>query len=44
MWLAIAIILVLLWAGGFIVFHVAAFAIHILLIVALVAFVVHFIF
>ncbi len=41
MWLAIAIILLLLWVGGFLVFHIAAFALHILIIVAIVAFVIH---
>jgi hypothetical protein len=41
MWLALAVILVLLWIGGFVLFHVAAFALHILLIVAVVALVIH---
>jgi hypothetical protein len=41
MWLWLAIILVLLWVGGFLVFHIAAFALHILLIVAVVAIVIH---
>ena len=41
MWLAIAIILILLWVGGFLLFHIAAFALHILLIIAAVALVVH---
>jgi hypothetical protein len=41
MWLALAIILLLLWVGGFLVFHIAAFALHILIIVAIVAFVIH---
>ena len=41
MWLALAIILILLWVGGFLLFHVAAFALHILLIVAAVALVIH---
>jgi hypothetical protein len=43
MWLALAIILVLLWVGGFLIFHIAAFALHILLIVAVVVFVIHLI-
>jgi hypothetical protein len=43
MWLALAIILLLLWVGGFLVFHIAAFAIHILIIVAIVAFAIHII-
>jgi hypothetical protein len=37
MWLALAIILILLWVGGFLIFHIAAFALHILIIVAVVA-------
>ena len=41
MWLALAIILILLWVGGFLLFHLAAFFLHILLIVAAVALIVH---
>jgi hypothetical protein len=41
MWLALAIILILLWVGGFLLFHIAAFALHILLIIAAVALVIH---
>jgi Family of unknown function (DUF5670) len=43
MWIVIGIILLLLWAGGFVMFHVAGFLIHILLICAVVAFVIHLI-
>jgi hypothetical protein len=43
MWLALAVILVVLWVGGFVIFHIAAFALHILLIVAVVLFVIHLI-
>ena len=43
MWLALAVILALLWVGGFLIFHIAAFALHILIIVAVVAFVIHLI-
>jgi hypothetical protein len=43
MWLALAIILVLLWVGGFLLFHIAAFALHILLIIAAAALVIHLI-
>jgi hypothetical protein len=42
MFLAIGLILLLLWLGGFFVFHVTAFFIHILLILALVSVVFHF--
>jgi hypothetical protein len=41
MLLAVAIVLVLLWVGGFLLFHIAAFALHILLIIAAVALVIH---
>jgi hypothetical protein len=43
MWIGIAILLLLLWAGGFFAFHVAGFLIHILLILAVVSFIIHFI-
>jgi hypothetical protein len=43
MWIGIGILLLLLWAGGFFAFHVAGFLIHILLICAVVAFILHFI-
>jgi len=42
MFLAIAIVLVLAWLAGFLVFHVTAFLIHILLILAVVSIVFHF--
>jgi hypothetical protein len=43
MWIGIAIVLLVLWAGGFFAFHVAGFLIHILLILAVVSFVLHFV-
>jgi hypothetical protein len=43
MWIGIAIVLLLLWAGGFFAFHVAGFLIHILLILAVVSFILHFV-
>jgi hypothetical protein len=43
MLLALALLLALAWIFGFTVFHVAHFAIHILLILALVAIVLHFV-
>jgi Family of unknown function (DUF5670) len=43
MWIGIGILLLLLWAGGFFAFHVAGFFIHILLICAVVAFILHFV-
>ena len=42
-WPALAIILFLLWVGGFLIFHIAAFALHILIIVAIISFVIHLI-
>ncbi len=43
MFLVIGIILLVLWIGGFVVFHVSAFAIHILLILAVISIVFNFI-
>jgi hypothetical protein len=43
MWVIIGVILLILWALGFLVFHVAGFFIHILLLVAVVAIIVHFV-
>jgi Family of unknown function (DUF5670) len=42
MFLGLGLVLLLLWVGGFVVFHVSAFAIHILLILAVVSVVFHF--
>ena len=42
MFLMVGIVLVLLWLGGFLVFHTAGFFIHILLVLALVSIVFHF--
>lgn len=39
--LLIAVLLVILWVGGFVVFHVASGLIHLLLLFAVIAFVVH---
>jgi hypothetical protein len=41
MFLLLALVLVLLWAGGFFLFHVTAFFIHILLIFAVISLVFH---
>ena len=40
--LAIAAALVVLWLVGFLAFHVTAFAIHLLLIAAVIAVIAHF--
>jgi hypothetical protein len=42
MWLIIGIVLVVLWLGGFLVFHTAGFLIHILLILAVISIIFHF--
>jgi hypothetical protein len=43
MFLILAIVLVLLWAGGFMLFHVSSLLIHILLIFAVISLVMHLI-
>lgn len=40
--LIIALVLFILWAGGFVVFHTAGFLIHILLILAVISIIAHF--
>lgn len=42
MFLIVGIVLVLLWLGGFLVFHTAGFLIHILLLLAAVSIIFHF--
>jgi hypothetical protein len=39
----IAFLLLIMWAGGFLFFHVAGGLIHLLLLFAVISFVVHFI-
>jgi hypothetical protein len=39
--LIIALLLLILWAGGFLMFHVASALIHLLLLFAVLSFVVH---
>ena len=43
MFLILALILVLAWIGGFVMFHVAGFFIHILLILAVISVIMHFV-
>ena len=43
MFLLLALVLVLLWAGGFFVFHVSSFLIHLLIIFAVISLVFHLI-
>jgi hypothetical protein len=39
--LGLAILLIVLWAGGFVFFHVAGFLIHVLLILAVISLIAH---
>ena len=39
--LGVALLLFVLWLGGFLMFHIAGFLIHLLLIFAVIALVVH---
>ncbi len=43
MWIGIAILLALAWLFGFVVLHVSSFLIHLLLVIAVIALVYHFI-
>jgi hypothetical protein len=43
MLLIIAIILLVLWLAGFLAFHVTAWFIHLLIILAIIAFILHFV-
>jgi len=43
MFLIIALVLVLAWIGGFVMFHTAGFLIHILLICAVISIILHFV-
>ena len=43
MFLILAVVLVVLWIGGFTVFHVSGFLIHLLLIFAVISIIMHFI-
>lgn len=40
-WLAIAVLLLFTWIGSFIMYHVAGFLIHLLLLFALVSLLIH---
>lgn len=43
MWIGFAVLLILAWVFGFIVLHVSSFLIHLLLVVAVVALIYHFV-
>jgi hypothetical protein len=40
-WLVLALLLFLAWVGSYVIYHVAGFLIHLLLILALISIVVH---
>ena len=43
MFLILAIVLIVLWLGGFLVLHVSSFLIHLLLIFALISLIMNFV-
>jgi hypothetical protein len=43
MWIILAAVLVVCWLLGLVLFHVTGFVIHILLVIAVIAVVMHFI-
>jgi hypothetical protein len=43
MFLILAVVLVVLWIGGFTVMHVTGFAIHLLLLFAIISVIMHFV-
>jgi hypothetical protein len=43
MFLILAVVLVILWLGGFFVLHISSFLIHLLLIFALVSIIMNFV-
>jgi hypothetical protein len=42
MFLGLGVLFLILWLAGFVVFHVSAFAIHILLVLAVISVIFHF--
>jgi hypothetical protein len=43
MFLILAVVLVVLWLGGFLVLHISSFLIHLLLIFAIISVIMHFV-
>jgi hypothetical protein len=43
MFLILAVVLVVMWLGGFLVFHTAGLLIHLLLLFAVISIIMHFI-
>ncbi|HUZ94576.1 MAG TPA: lmo0937 family membrane protein [Edaphobacter sp.] len=42
MFLILAVVLIILWLGGFFVLHISSFLIHLLIIFAVISFIMHF--
>lgn len=43
MFLILAVVLVVLWLGGFFVMHISSFFIHLLLLFAIISIIMHFV-
>ena len=43
MFLILAVVLIVLWLGGFFVMHVSSFAIHLLVLFAVISLIMHFV-
>ncbi|MEO6816469.1 MAG: lmo0937 family membrane protein [Edaphobacter sp.] len=43
MFLILAVVLIILWLGGFFVLHISSFLIHLLIIFAVISFIMHFV-
>ncbi len=43
MFLILAVVLIILWLGGFFVLHISSFLIHLLIIFAVISIIMHFV-
>jgi len=43
MFIILAVVLIVLWLGGFFVLHISSFLIHLLLIFAIISIIMHFV-
>ena len=43
MFLILAVVLIILWLGGFFVMHVSSFVIHLLILFAVISLIMHFV-
>jgi len=43
MYIMLAVVLIILWLGGFFVLHISSFLIHLLIIFAVISFIMHFV-